>query len=260
MQTILIFLAVLAMLVIVHELGHFLTARAFGIRVLEFGFGYPPRLLSFRRGETVYSLNLLPLGGFVKLMGEEDPSHPRSLAGKGILTRFIVISAGSFMNILLPLVLFAVVFMVPQETLVGLVQIQEVHSDSPAQRAGLETKDIILKVDGHEIRNTSDLAYRLQLRLGATSNWLVKRGPEEMEISVVPRWRPPANQGAAGITVSVIIRHWDSISYPFWQAVPMGAQRIGENAGTGQERGHQVDYPERTACFGRPHRHCPGNG
>ena len=77
LTSIISFLVILGVLVLVHELGHFLFAKGFGIKVLEFGFGFPPRLFSIRRGETLYSINLFPLGGFVKLLGEEDPSDPR---------------------------------------------------------------------------------------------------------------------------------------------------------------------------------------
>ena len=96
--TLLEFLAVLAVVVVVHEFGHFATAKAFGIQVNEFGFGFPPKLLGFRKGETVYTINLIPLGGFVKLEGENDPTKPRSLASKGAGTRFLVLVAGPFMN------------------------------------------------------------------------------------------------------------------------------------------------------------------
>ncbi|GAH93737.1 unnamed protein product, partial [marine sediment metagenome] len=74
----------LSVIVLVHELGHFVTAKAAGVRVEEFGLGYPPKLFGIKRGETVYSLNAIPFGGFTKLTGEEDPSSPRSLASKSI--------------------------------------------------------------------------------------------------------------------------------------------------------------------------------
>ncbi|GAI08403.1 unnamed protein product, partial [marine sediment metagenome] len=119
--TILIFLAVLAVLIIAHELGHFATAKAFGVRVDEFGLGFPPRLISVRRGETRYSLNAIPLGGFTKMAGEEDPKVPRSLASKGVGTRLIVLSAGSIMNALLPILLFSIAFMVPHDVVTGEV-------------------------------------------------------------------------------------------------------------------------------------------
>ncbi len=89
------FLIVIAVLILAHELGHFITAKASGVKVDEFGLGFPPRLLSVRRGETRYSLNARPLGGFVKMAGEEDPKVSRSLASKSIGTRLLVLSAGS---------------------------------------------------------------------------------------------------------------------------------------------------------------------
>ena len=82
MITALIFLGVLTTLILVHELGHFLTAKAYGVKVLEFGLGFPPRLFSIRKGETVYSVNAIPLGGFGRLLGEEDPTDQRSLASR----------------------------------------------------------------------------------------------------------------------------------------------------------------------------------
>ena len=92
--TIVAFLAVLIVLVLAHECGHFFTARATGVRVEEFGIFFPPRLFSIKRGETRYSINAVPLGGFVKLAGEEDPSVAGSLAGKSTGVRILVLAAG----------------------------------------------------------------------------------------------------------------------------------------------------------------------
>ena len=231
---------VIGLLVFFHELGHFLTAKAYGVQVTEFGFGFPPRLIGVRRGETLYSINLIPLGGFVRMVGENDPTHPRSLASRSLLQRFVVISAGAFMNILVPIVIFSALFMIPQNTLVGQVQIQEVLPDSPAKEGGLRPGDVILRIDGHLVRNTRDLAYRIQLRLGAEMEWVVRRGsvlptlgasPELASteiVHIVPRWDPPEGQGATGIMISTINGHIVSQSYPFWEAIPKGVIRIGE--------------------------------
>jgi regulator of sigma E protease len=117
---------VLFVLVLAHELGHFLTARWAGVRVLEFGVGYPPRIFALRRGGTEYSLNLLPLGGFVRLLGEEDPSDPRSLAARPPGIRLIILGAGAMMNALLPLLLFTAAYAVPHEVVTGQVVVQSV--------------------------------------------------------------------------------------------------------------------------------------
>ena len=103
LRTVVAFVVVLVVLIIAHELGHFITAKASGVKVEEFGLGFPPRLFSVTWRETRYSLNAVPLGGFVKMAGEEDPDVPQSLASKGTGTRLLVLSAGSLMNVLLPL-------------------------------------------------------------------------------------------------------------------------------------------------------------
>ncbi|MBF8267497.1 MAG: rane-associated zinc metalloprotease [Dehalococcoidia bacterium] len=228
MLTALSFASVLVLLILVHELGHFVTARFFGIRVMEFGLGYPPRLLSIKRGETIYSLNLLPLGGFVKLLGEEDPTQPDSLASKGVGTRLIVLSAGAFMNALLPVVIFSALFMVPQQTVVGEVVVREVVPDSPAARAGIVPGDTILKIDGHTLDNSSEVGFYLRLRLNAESNWLIQRGSIQERVSLVPRLKPPEGQGAAGIRIETVNPRLVTRSLPFWKAIPRGAWRVGE--------------------------------
>ena len=227
------FLAVLAVLVLVHELGHFLTAKAFGVQVLEFGVGFPPRLFGIRRGDTLYSVNLLPLGGFVKLLGEEDPSDPRSLASRSVLQRAIVLSAGSFMNLLLVVVLFTLLLAVPKEEVVARVAVQQVASGSPAQAAGLRPGDVILRVDGHPIRNSGDLLYRVYLRLGADSRWSYQRGagaePIIEEVTVAPRWRWPSGQGPTGIEIADLSPRNVERSEPLWDALPHALQQTWEN-------------------------------
>ena len=221
--TLISFFIVIAVLVLTHELGHFITARVSGVHVLEFGLGFPPRLLTIKRGETTYSLNAIPLGGFVKMAGEEDPKIPRSLASKSIGTRFLVLGSGSLMNFLLPLLLFSAVFMLPHNQIIGQVTVVEVISDSPAGRAGVKPGDTILQADDTAIDNGGGLYRYLQLNLGKEITLLVQHPDTTTEkIKVVSRWKPPEGQGATGIVImtsspKVIRQH-----YPFWQAIPMG--------------------------------------
>ncbi|NIQ08927.1 MAG: PDZ domain-containing protein, partial [Phycisphaerae bacterium] len=164
--TIIAFLGILAVLILAHELGHFVTAKASRVKVDEFGLGFPPRLLSIKRGETRYSLNAIPLGGFVKMAGEEDPKVPGSLASKGIGTRLLILSAGSLMNALLPLLLFSIAFMVPHDTLTGQVIVDEVAPGSPAASAGIESGDVILSINERTVHNINDLQRNIYLNLG----------------------------------------------------------------------------------------------
>src|SRR5918997_2313285 len=100
-------LPILSIMMVLHELGHFVTARRAGIVVQEFGFGLPPRIFGIERGGVIYSLNWIPFGAFVKMLGEEDPTAPGSFASKSKLTRAIVLAAGSAMNFVLAVIVFA---------------------------------------------------------------------------------------------------------------------------------------------------------
>ena len=112
MITLIIFILVLGILILTHEWGHFITARKSGLTVEEFGFGFPPRIFSIKRGETLYSINLLPLGGFVKILGEDgtEPDNPKSFSSKPVGIRSLIIASGVFMNFLLAALLLVMGF------------------------------------------------------------------------------------------------------------------------------------------------------
>src|SRR6476620_8242782 len=131
-----VFIVMISLLMFVHELGHYITARRAGIVVQEFGFGLPPRIIGYERNGVIFSLNWIPFGAFVKMLGEEDPTSPGSFASKTKLTRAIVLAAGSFMNFLTAVIVFALAFMTGWPTPVpNEVQIAEVAADSPASAA-----------------------------------------------------------------------------------------------------------------------------
>jgi len=217
------FLGILAVLIIVHELGHFITAKASRVKVEEFGLGFPPRLLSIKRGETRYSLNAIPLGGFIKMAGEEDPKVTGSLASKGIGTRLLILSAGSLMNALLPLLLLSIAFMVPHDMLTGQVAVEEVAPSSPAASAGIESGDVILSINEKPVHNINDLQRNIYLNLGKEITLLIKHSDSTTEdIRVIPRWTPPEGEGAIGVAVRLLNPTVISQHYPFWKAIPMG--------------------------------------
>ncbi len=227
--TVIAFLGILAGLILAHELGHFVTAKASRVRVDEFGLGFPPRLLSIKRGETRYSLNAIPLGGFVKMAGEEDPKVPGSLASKSIGTRLLILSAGSLMNALLPLLLFSIAFMVPHDTLAGQVVVEEVATSSPAASAGIESGDVILSINEKPVRNINDLQRNIYLNLGKEITLLIKHSDSTTEdIGVIPRWTPPEGEGAIGVAVRLLNPTVISQRYPFWKAIPMGVSECIE--------------------------------
>jgi regulator of sigma E protease len=228
MLTILSFIGVLAVVILAHEIGHFASAKMSRVKVEEFGFFYPPRIFAVKRGETTYSINALPLGGFVKLSGEEDPQAPGSLAGKRIPVRLLVLGAGSLMNLLLPLLLLSIAFMLPHPELIGQVLVIDVAADSPAAGAGVKPGDVIVSVGGSKVQNTGDVQRLFYRNLGSEVSVVIRRGTTEQEVRLVPRWKPPEGQGATGVTVqtssAAIVRR----SYSLWQAVPMAAARSYE--------------------------------
>jgi len=222
--TVAVFIGVLAGLILAHELGHFITAKASGVLVKEFGIGFPPRLLSVKRGETIYSLNAIPLGGFTKMVGEEDPEASRSLAGKPIRTRLLVLSAGSLMNIILPLLLFSIAFMVPHNVVEGQIIITDIAPNSPAAIAGIEPGDTLLSINGKPIHNIGDLHRYIQLNLGRDTTMLVQHSDSSTEeVLVTPRWQPPEGQGPVGITISMPDPTVITVQESPLRAVPLAA-------------------------------------
>jgi regulator of sigma E protease len=185
------FIAIIVVLVIVHELGHFVTAKLAGVRVLEFGLGYPPRLWGTKLGDTEYTINALPLGGFVRLLGEEDPGDPHSLASQPRPVRLVILSAGSLMNFLFAIALFAAGLMIPREVPVGRAVIDTVMPGSPAEEAGLQQGDIVSKINGREIKNVPETGKTIRLNLGETMTWVVERNGEPVTARVRARWAPP---------------------------------------------------------------------
>ncbi|MPZ22007.1 MAG: PDZ domain-containing protein [Dehalococcoidia bacterium] len=219
LQSIVPFVAILVFLIVVHELGHFITAKLAGVKVLEAGLGYPPKAWGKKFGETEYTINWLPLGGFVRLLGEEDPSDPRSLAAKPRWVRLIVLFAGSGMNLLLPILLFAIAFTIPQEVGTGGVTVTYVAPGSPAEEAGLETEDVIVSVAGREIENIDELSRAIQVNLGDSVGFEVLRDGGIVATDVQSRWSPPEGQGPTGIS----IRQYPftrTRSEPPWESIP----------------------------------------
>jgi regulator of sigma E protease len=147
--TIALFVLMLGILVVIHEVGHFVTARLANVRVLEFGIGFPPRAKVLRnKGETLYSLNWLPIGGFVRLEGEDGDAadDPRSFAAQRWITKMLILFAGVAMNVLLAFAIFTTIALIGEPTM-G-VKFAGVQPDSPASGAGLVGGDAIVSVDG----------------------------------------------------------------------------------------------------------------
>jgi regulator of sigma E protease len=195
------FIVVLFFLVSAHEMGHFMAAKRAGIAVEEFGFGFPPRLFAIKRGETLYSVNLIPLGAFVRTAGEDDPTVPGGLAGKGPWTRMGVFAAGPLVNVFLAFVLLSAFFMVPTEAISGDgVMVHSISEGSPAEQGGIKPGDIILRIDEQEIHQWEDVRKAINSNGENTKVLLLERNGQQLpEISLVPEFNHELGRYTIGI-------------------------------------------------------------
>ncbi len=220
LSTIIAFVLVFTGIILAHELGHFFAAKLSKVKVEEFGLGYPPRIWGKRFGETLYSINALPFGGFTKLSGEEDPQSERSLASKSRLTRIFVLSAGALVNALLPLILFSIAYMVPHDVATGEMAVNEIAPNSPAAATGLTPGDIITTIEGQEVHSFDDISHIVGSNLGQDITLTVQKASgETATVHLIPRQNPPEGEGAMGIQVRTLTAKQ---SEPFWRAIPLG--------------------------------------
>jgi len=209
-------------LIVLHEAGHYITAKMFGVRVLEAGIGLPPRIWGFRWHDTDYTINAIPMGAFVRMLGEEDPEaqedgteparsgemNPQSLAAQPKWKRTIIIGSGAFTNFVVAVVLFAVSQMIPHPVSVGGAKIATVVPNGPAAQAGLQEGDQILEVNGRKAESLGDASYLIRLAQGNNIDFVVKRldpreGAQVLRIDdVYARWDPPTYSDACGVQKS----------------------------------------------------------
>ena len=230
--TIIIFIIVLSVLVLAHEWGHFYAARKRGVRVEEFGIGFPPRLWGIKKGETIYSINWIPLGGFVKLKGEggEEENDSDSFAHKKIWERSLIISAGVIMNIVLAVLLLGIGYMfgIPQAVDENLpayakvsdprISVVEILDDYPAEEADIKMGDVILSINSQEFSKINEMQEYLADKEGQNLTFKVKRMDEELEKKVTPVRL--AGEDIVGIGVGIV--ESGTVSYPWYLALWQG--------------------------------------
>ncbi len=226
--TILVFFIVLSILVIIHELGHFAAAKLQGIRVEEFGFGLPPRVFGIKYGETLYSLNLLPFGGFVRVFGESPDDYEgkkmseklkkRTFAHKKPWQRAIVLIAGVVLNFVLGWAIMSYLFTKGVPAPVDYVIVQEVTENSPAEEAGLEVGDIVDSIvvgdTVYDVNETGEFASVTKDNAGNSITLVTRRGEESSRVAVIPRLNPPEGEGALGIAIT----NFEVRQYSAWEA------------------------------------------
>lgn len=222
LTSIIIFILVLSVLVLVHELGHFLIAKRAGILVEEFGFGIPPRVFGKKIGETIWSINLLPFGGFVRLHGENTDqglSKPkRAFLNKSKKVRIAVVVAGVVMNFILAVVSFSIVYSfsgIPKDT--GQVRVLDISPDSPAQESGILVGDVIKNIGDSQITSTQQFIGLVETKLDVKTKITVSRTTngilDDVDLNITPRKDHPQDQGPLGVVISTIEIYYP----PIWQ-------------------------------------------
>ena len=207
LTTILSFLAVLGVLIFIHELGHYLAARHVGVRVEAFSIGFPPTALSKQLGETEYRISWLPVGGYVKLFGQnvtdEDPEDPANYAAKSLFQRLYILAAGPAMNLVFALIFMPLVFWIGMDIpayLNDAPYIQNVQQGSYADQLGVQANDEIITVNGSKVKNWEELhsalgqispAENLILEIDRAGNSMLLEGSGiEMQRTANMGWSP----------------------------------------------------------------------
>lgn len=245
--TVAAFIGILVVLVLVHELGHFLVAKRAGITVEEFGIGFPPRIGSVMWRGTRYSVNWIPLGGFVRMLGEDgdveikrlrdqgltDEEIERAMAGafnrKPVWIRFVVLFAGVAMNFVLAASLFAVAFSMPLQVGEGPLIVTEIQPGSPAEDA-LEVGDVIVGVDGRTFQRSNDLTEYVRDHGGEEVHLQVERDGERIEVPVTPRVVTPEERAQGIGPVGFAYRPARIVEQPPVATGPLDAVARGTSA------------------------------
>ncbi|MEK7124252.1 MAG: M50 family metallopeptidase [Patescibacteria group bacterium] len=272
--TLLIAFASLISLMIIHEFGHFIIAKKFGVKVEEFGIGYPPKLFGRKFGETIYSVNLIPLGAFVRIYGEEGGVDDyRSFAKLALWKRVWIVMGGVLAFWVASAIIFSAVFLTGAVVPVGdqdingfynaKLKITSVEQNSPAQSAGLKKNDEILSINGRWLNKTSDFQNIVQENKGNNIAIKAIRNGSEIEINLTPRISYPKNQGPVGVSLermATIIEKSPWYQAPFkgiiytgqitWQAI-VGIYNVFANlfSGNGVPKGAEFAGPVGITIF-----------
>jgi len=227
-------IVVFGLIVFVHELGHFLAAKWAGVGVERFSLGFGPKVLGKKVGETEYLLSAVPLGGYVKMVGEEigetvDPAIEQlSFSHKSVGKRFFIVFAGPFSNFVWAFIIFSITFLSFGVTVpLDAAKIGGVVPNLPAQKAGLQPGDEILSVAGTPVKTWEELADRIQHSQGQETHLTIKRGNDQtVEVVVTPEWRgaQPGGNGQPGYVIG-IERVFQSQAVSFGQAIKIGAEQ-----------------------------------
>ena len=232
MLSLIYFIGVLSVLIFAHEFGHFLAARSVGVRVEIFSFGFGPKLFSFRRGDTEYAISLVPLGGYVKMAGD-DPAEGLThqsweFLSKTIGERFRVIIAGPLFNYILAFIIFSTIFMYGNPTLT--TEIGSLLKGYPAEGAGLMVGDTIVAIDGVKVKYWEDATEIIRGRVDGPLLISLERAGAPLEIKVVPQIKETKDLFGKPVKIALIgiapSQRIEKVRYGFFQAIGLGFNKL----------------------------------
>ncbi len=210
---------VIGLLIFFHELGHFLSARAVGVPVEEFGFGYPPRLAKIGEWKgTEISLNWIPFGGFVRPKGEADDNVEGGMAAAPAWKRLVIALSGPVMNFIIGILILMVIYSAIGIPASEEAMISQVSEGSPAMEVGLALGDIVLSADGQAVNDINQLIEIVNQNVGNPITLIIERDGQPTEFTLTPRENPPAGEGAMGVGLSNPLKptpFFQSIGYAF---------------------------------------------
>lgn len=233
------FILVLGILIFFHELGHFLVAKWFRVKVLKFSLGFGYKLIGKKVGETEYLISTVPLGGYVKLLGEDgedsEPAAPedadRAFHNQHVMKRIAIVASGPIFNLLLALFLFWGLYFVSGDY-VMTTEIGQVRPDSPADKAGLLKGDEVVSVEGQKIGTWAEIKRIVQEREGKALGFSVKRGEQVLSMTVVPEAAVEKNLFGEEVKSALIgivsAGKFRKVEMGPWEAIREGTRRTGE--------------------------------
>lgn len=222
----LLFILFFGAMLFLHELGHYLFAKLFKIKVEEFGFGFPPRIVKlFKFRETDVTLNWIPFGGFVRLAGDTDPSVEGGFSAAKPLARIGVLLGGPLMNLVFGVFIFTLIFNRVGVPDYSKVVVSAVSANSPAETAGIQAGDIITEVNQTKIDSTASLSAIIQANKGQEIELVLDRSGQTIVTQAVPRVDPPPNEGSLGIAMT------NPLVQTSWiNTIPLAAQATYQQA------------------------------